>query len=63
MSAQAQKTQAMKRIQTLIDNQAEQLIGAWGSDFGQMKFDQGTIYGLRLALAAQDEAYKDVGGM
>jgi hypothetical protein len=63
MSAHAQKAAAKTRIEALIDMHAQALVEGWSDDLGEMRMNQGTIQGLRLALVAQEEAYKDIGGM
>ena len=62
MSAHAMKAESERRLRKLVDEHAEALADRVTDDLGQMRFNQGVIAGLRMAIETQQDAYRHLGG-
>ena len=62
MSAHALKAETERQVGRLVDAYAEELISRGEDSPAQHSVRRGIIQGLRLALQAQAEAYKVIGG-
>jgi hypothetical protein len=61
MSAHALKTATARRIDQIADQFTEALIGGFGQPTDMLRYHQGIIQGLRLAIVAQETAYDELG--
>lgn len=56
-----QKVGTAARVQRLIDQYVEILVDHCQDPLDQMRFNQGVIQGLRMAMVAGEEAYSKLG--